>query len=709
MAEWIISSSVLILVVIGLRAVLKGKISLRLQYALWALVLLRLLVPVSFGSSNLSVMNVVEHTKSETVAAPVAVENANGETVDLTEPKPGANLAATPQKTQTPANTTQPSETESASKPVNIATVLLIVWGIGAAVVLVCFAATNFRFTRNAKRARQALSVAYCKLPVYVTDCMETPCLVGLLRPAIYLTPEATANKTVLWHTVEHEMTHYRHGDHIWPFLRCVCLVLHWYHPLVWWAAVLSRKDAELACDEATIRRIGEEERAEYGRTLIGLSCRKRPELLLTATTMTGSQSTLKERITLIARKPKTEIYTLIAIITITVIAVGCTFTGAKEEPKPTPPTEENTPVLENQTDSTPLPWEWAQGVTVDQLAWLNDDTDKQFVAEQLNSLNESDFSQVDTLSRDSMGIWVANGDSDSYSLCPSDTMDCVTLVAGEQYWDFSNPELRSFILDTYQEKLDSRKFIQTEPQRSIISKHMDDLLSSGEPSITLQLKDGSTYGPVFVSEWYTSYLTGDLDSYTWTEMEKTPEGTCDYQLVVASDDGTKRMTFRPDGVWGAVEYDDGNATAYWRATASADAESIAKKIRRCYDFSESSKPITFYVDGGAGEAAEYFAEHAFGEYMLSFAPGGLFTNIKYETRSWEVTEIREDNKAVTGFVYYAFQTEDGELHGGGNATEGNGEYEGMYVASQSFALRKEEDGHWRCWERGTGYLDLPQ
>ena len=52
--QWIVSSSVLILVVIALRYVLRGKLSLRMQYALWLLVLVRLLVPVSFGASDLS-------------------------------------------------------------------------------------------------------------------------------------------------------------------------------------------------------------------------------------------------------------------------------------------------------------------------------------------------------------------------------------------------------------------------------------------------------------------------------------------------------------------------------------------------------------------------------------------------------------------------------------------------------------------------------
>ena len=54
--QWIVSSSVLILVVIALRYVLRGKLSLRMQYALWLLVLVRLLVPVSFGAVTVAVV-----------------------------------------------------------------------------------------------------------------------------------------------------------------------------------------------------------------------------------------------------------------------------------------------------------------------------------------------------------------------------------------------------------------------------------------------------------------------------------------------------------------------------------------------------------------------------------------------------------------------------------------------------------------------------
>ena len=192
------------------------------------------------------------------------------------------------------------------------------------------FIATNLAFrARLAKRARR-IEYPGCKLPLYITEAVETPCLFGVLRPAIYITPEAASEPVTLAHSVEHELTHYRHGDHIWALLRCLCLVLHGYNPLVWLAAALSRRDAELACDEATIRRLGEAERAAYGRTLIRISCERRATLLRTATTMNCGKSGLRERIALIAKRPKTAAYALVILILAAVTVTGCTFTGAQ-------------------------------------------------------------------------------------------------------------------------------------------------------------------------------------------------------------------------------------------------------------------------------------------------------------------------------------------------------------------------------------------
>ena len=355
MMEWIITSSVLLAVLILLRYVLRGKISLRLQYALWALALLRLLIPFSFGGTSFSVMNAAERVPSVwTGKSPAAgqtgvVPNAGGNDThfDFTDDTPtdstdnvtapvGNSSGAVSGVVQTgPVSNGTPAEPGVTSTPVKngpgLSRVLLAVWGTGAALVLVFFAVSNGRFAHRLRRSRRELAELQTDegLSVYLTDAADTPCLFGLISPAIYVTPEAASDPTTLRHTLAHETTHFLHGDSIWPVLRVLCLAIHWYNPLVWWAALLSRNDAELACDEGTVKRIGEEERAEYGRTLIRMTCQKRPAILLSATTMTSGKRGIKERITLLVKKPKMAVYTLVAVVLAAAVVVGCTFTGA--------------------------------------------------------------------------------------------------------------------------------------------------------------------------------------------------------------------------------------------------------------------------------------------------------------------------------------------------------------------------------------------
>ena len=125
--------------------------------------------------------------------------------------------------------------------------------------------------------------------------------------------------------------------------------MLHWYNPLVWLAAKVSRADGELACDEGALRVLGESQRGDYGRTLIGLTCGVRlGSLFLNATTMTGSAGSLRERIRLLMKRPKTTMLTLTALILVVTIIVGCTFSAAPatEQPDitPTPPAETTAP-----------------------------------------------------------------------------------------------------------------------------------------------------------------------------------------------------------------------------------------------------------------------------------------------------------------------------------------------------------------------------
>ena len=343
MLEWIVSSSALLAALIALRYLLRGRVSLRLQYALWGLALLRLLIPVSFGSTDISILNAVEAPVAAMTAPPAPVRPDPAAEPAPTAPliRPDTEDGAYREPAAAPT-VSAPPQAELRHAPITgkalLGRLARVLWLGGAALALVWLAASNLILARRLRRSRTRLQAADCPLPVYITDAVETPCLFGLCPPAVYVTSEAAADPTALRHVLAHETAHYRHGDHIWPFLRGLCLALHWYNPMAWWAAVLSRRDGELACDEAAIRRVGEPERAAYGRTLIGLTCRKRPRLLLAATTMTGSARGIGERIALIAKKPRMAAYTLAAVLLLAALAVGCTFTGArKPDPAATP------------------------------------------------------------------------------------------------------------------------------------------------------------------------------------------------------------------------------------------------------------------------------------------------------------------------------------------------------------------------------------
>ncbi len=329
MLEWFLSSAILLAVLIALHYLLRGKVSPKLQYALWAIALVRLLMPFSVGQSAASVENLVPVTQHYVLY-----------TAPRTAPEPEASAPAQQQQTAQPPVQVLPAreaaETQKAVRGgsvLDLKTVLTVVWAVGAAGVLLWFFGCNLAFGRALRKDATLFAPASPGCPaIYVSPTVASPCLFGFLRPAIYLTPDSAADDALRRHCIAHEQTHYRHGDHIWALLRGICLALHWFDPLAWWSAHLARTDAELCCDEDAIRLLGEDERADYGRTLIRMTCRTRIDPLSAATTMSGRGSQLKERVRAIARHPKTAVPVLIAVLLIAAITAGCTMTGAKQK-----------------------------------------------------------------------------------------------------------------------------------------------------------------------------------------------------------------------------------------------------------------------------------------------------------------------------------------------------------------------------------------
>lgn len=361
MAEWFVSSAVLAALLIGAHYLLRGKISARLQYTLWLVLLVRLLLPLSIGKTAVSVANLLPEAEPATVMQTEPAAALPAQSASAPEPSAPAAPVQTPaQPVQRPASTPAQAGTDSAEpekpaqKPaLSVRKIFMLVWASGAVLLGLWFLFCNLRYGRQLRAGvLRAIAPKEGHPAVRLTRTALSPCLFGLFPPAIYVTMDCAQDEQLLHHCAEHEYTHYLHRDHIWAVLRGVCLALHWFNPLVWWAAALSRTDAELFCDEDTVRRLGEDARVDYGRSLIRMTCRERVDPLSAATTMSGRGGQLKTRIISITKHPKTAIPVLILVLLLCAAAVGCTMTGAKDA-APAQQTPERTETTPEELEAT--------------------------------------------------------------------------------------------------------------------------------------------------------------------------------------------------------------------------------------------------------------------------------------------------------------------------------------------------------------------
>ena len=339
MKEILLTSSALILALLALRRLFRRTVSRRMQYALWLLVLARLLVPVNVGTLAHNVLSAAEPVQAvveERLDTPVLYVQ-DGTERRPAQLLPGKESQGEPLSPPSDAAQIAPADEYYTVTPtyrtVTLSEALTYVWYAGMLIVGAWFLFTNLRFARALRKARTPYRVEGCRYPVYLVSALPSPCLFGVLRPAVYLNEKALQSPDALRFVLAHEQTHARHLDPLWSLLRGVCLTVYWFDPLVWLAAVLSREDCELACDEGTLRALGADERTAYGKALLSLVpvCDKPQNPLLGATTMTSGKRSLKERITRIAENRQAKAAAVFAVVALAALVCAVSFTGAPD------------------------------------------------------------------------------------------------------------------------------------------------------------------------------------------------------------------------------------------------------------------------------------------------------------------------------------------------------------------------------------------
>ena len=307
MLREVLTVSALILAVLLVRAIFKNRVPKRMVYTLWLVVLVKLCLPGTLVS--LPVL------PAEEAAAPVQRVELPAQTAPVVlQP---AQAVTQPQKpVQQPVSPVQEAA-EAPAKPLTAMQIFQIVWAGGSALLGLWLLSTWLVFTIRLHKSRRFLG-RQGRTRIYVSSAVKSPCLAGLV-PAVYLTEDVLqTDSTEL--ILRHELTHLRHLDFLWSLCRTAAVIVYWWNPFIWLAAICSKRDAELACDEAVAAGLSDAQRLVYARAILAQAPRKAAALSLAG-------PPVRERILFLTKKQRTSVLCVILALLLIISAAGCSLT----------------------------------------------------------------------------------------------------------------------------------------------------------------------------------------------------------------------------------------------------------------------------------------------------------------------------------------------------------------------------------------------
>ncbi len=292
------------LVLFLLRRVLKKRYPARAICFVWALLAIRLLIPVQLTLPDAPVqvtprttyLTQTDFTPAQLTRAGLPVIEQDGETT--------TRRWVTAEQAQALTPNDMPSLISF-----NLGYVLVCIWGLGMAVFAGWQAFAYWKFAyllrlsatpaeRDTLRrvfAEQKQSLGIRRdIPLVVTPAADCPMLAGFLRPALYLPDEALSEQEAMF-IFRHELTHYKRGDLWLKLLLTAAKAVHWFNPLVYLMARFAQEDIELACDDAVVRGMDSAQRRAYGETILRSAAAQVKKRALVSC-FTGDKETLMRR-----------------------------------------------------------------------------------------------------------------------------------------------------------------------------------------------------------------------------------------------------------------------------------------------------------------------------------------------------------------------------------------------------------------------------
>lgn len=337
------------LVPLILRRLMKKRYPARMVCVVWAILALRLLIPVQLTLPQAPVQ-VMPRTSYVVQSDQTAFRQA------------GLPVGQNPTRwvTGTQAQTLSAADTGSV-KTVDITDILLTLWLAGVIACVLWQGIGYYRLIRSLKGTSRSVERAdlhtilqeQCadlvidrEIPLRVSSAADCPMLAGFIHPTLYL-PDERISRTDAAFIFRHELTHYKHGDLWLKLLLLAARCLHWFNPLVHLIARFAQEDIEAACDDAVVRGHDGAYRRAYGETILRSAIAQSQKRKALVSCFGDDKKTLMRRFEgLFDKSVKKRGVALVVMIALLVGSLGCVV--AVGEKKPNQTTEERALMMAN-------------------------------------------------------------------------------------------------------------------------------------------------------------------------------------------------------------------------------------------------------------------------------------------------------------------------------------------------------------------------
>ena len=348
-------------ILIVLRLILRKRAPRQVFCLLWLVVFARLLIPVSL-ESPLSIVPEARPAQGQLYLPQQDAGQQPANPVTPTAPVQNPGQAANPviSNPNPPALTLPGDEAPAVPPPEAPApfpwrAVITGVWLAGGA------AMGSYGLISYLRLRRRLFGAIRARDGAWEHPAVDSPFILGMLRPRIYL-PAGLAGQARSF-ILCHERAHLRRLDHIVKPVCWAALALYWFNPLVWAAYVLMSRDIEAACDEAVVRQLGPQVKADYSYTLLALATGRR---LPAPSPLAFDEGDAKGRIKHVLGYRRPALWVIVVSSIAAVLAAVCLLTdpvSARNESEPTPdptatqPAETAQPPEANLADTLLDPW----------------------------------------------------------------------------------------------------------------------------------------------------------------------------------------------------------------------------------------------------------------------------------------------------------------------------------------------------------------